>query len=168
MNSALFTLSLTQIQGDPPRFASLSTVLVDPSDRAGNRRRKAGQQLCHILVQFDGRAEEILGAIDEWASVHLGGASEEIRAWVGGARAMLSRRRRLIEQIFTLLDTVDETFDEEALREEMVRTLVDLAEREPAGTATNSDHAVEDRRNPPASAPVPSLATSASPNGDHR
>ena len=122
-----------------PRFASLATVLINPDDRGTAKRHKAQQQLCHILTQFDSRAEEIQSAIEQWCPAHLGGAPEELRAWVGGTRAMLDRRRGLIEQIFTLLDAVDETFDEEALRDEMVRALADLAERETTKAAALGD-----------------------------
>jgi hypothetical protein len=90
MNSASFILSSPEMQGEVSRFASLSTVLADPNDRAGNHRRKAGSS---FVTSLSSLTTAVQGAIDEWAAVHLGGASAEIQAWVGGTRTMLARRR---------------------------------------------------------------------------
>jgi hypothetical protein len=164
--SSTFIHSLTQ--GEPPRFASLSRLLADPNDRADIRCAKAMTQLTRIIGQFDRRAEEIQAALKEWAAVHLDGAPAEIQGWTGGTFAMLDRRRGLLEQIGKLIDALDESFDEEAVRQDMVRQLVDLAEREAATAATISDRLSQTVRSKPCANLTPTLGVSASPPNANR
>jgi hypothetical protein len=51
--------------------------------------------------------------LGSWSARHLGDADMELRCWAIGTGAMLEHRRKILEQISRLYDSLDESYGAE-------------------------------------------------------
>jgi hypothetical protein len=85
-----------------------------------------------LYRQLEQDSADIAARLEGWAEIHFAGTSAELQSWVAGCRAMLARRRRLLEAFDKLSDELDETYAEQSQRDNIIDLLLELAEKDAA------------------------------------